>query len=282
MRLLIADSGATKTSWVFVDGDSEQHIGTSGLNPVFKSDNEIEAIIFEELLPQLPPKDIDQLYFYGAGCRLWSNAERVDKYLKEAFPKSVVEIKTDIEGAGRSLFGDETGFIVISGTGSSAGFIYEGKPVDLMSSKAYPEGDFGSGCHIGALVLRDYFKEEAPEFIIEVIEKNKRLDDEALFLQFQDSTKSKQIAAKVMRDVGGFANTEYLKTKVRISVNILLEKLNEYFKEELIKYPVKLTGSTAFYFESIFRDIFEEAGIEIADIQQNPIEGLKIYHKKKL
>ena len=282
MRLLIADSGATKTSWILVDGDKEQQINTSGLNPVFRADTEIEAIIFDELLPQLSNKHIDQLYFYGAGCRQWDQAERVEKFLKEAFPNSGIEIKTDIEGAGLSLFGDESGFIVISGTGSSAGFMHEGKLVDLMSSKAYPEGDYGSGCNIGALVLGDYFKGEAPDFIKEVIEENKKLDDEALFLQFQDSTKSKQIGAKVMRDVSGFIDTEYLKAKAQVTIKVLLNKLEDHFKEGLKQYPVKLTGTTAFHFETTFREIFKANGIDIKDVRQNPIEGLKKYHKERL
>ena len=117
MRLLIADSGATKTSWTIIDREKEEDFGTAGLNPVFKSDTEIESIIFDELLPLLSIKDLDQLYFYGAGCRQWDQAERVEKFLKEAFPKSEIHVKTDIEGAGLSLFGDESGFIVISGTG---------------------------------------------------------------------------------------------------------------------------------------------------------------------
>ncbi|MBO6525069.1 MAG: hypothetical protein JJ971_14670 [Balneolaceae bacterium] len=282
MRLLIADSGATKTSWALINRDEVHRIETSGLNPVYKADKEIESIIFDELLPQLSTKDLSHLFFYGAGCRLWSNAERVDRYLKEAFPKSEVEIKTDIEGAGLSLFGDESGVIVISGTGSSAGFMHKGDLVDLMSSKTYPEGDFGSGCHIGALVLRDYFKDEAPDFIKLVIEKNKKLDDEALFLQFQNPTKSKQIAAKVMRDIGEFIDTEYVKTKAQASIEMLIKQLETHFKEAFGKHPVKLTGSTAFHFEGIFREIFRRKGIEIVEIQKNPIEGLTRYHKKKL
>lgn len=278
MRILIADSGATQTTWATIVENEHSIIRTSGINPLLKADVEIEAIIFDELFSQLRSKEFDQLWFYGAGCREWKNSDRVMSMLKEAFPQSEIMLKTDVEGAGLASFGDGTGIVVISGTGSSAGFMKNGEMMDIMPSKAYPEGDFGSGCHIGALVLRDYFINEAPVFIKEVIDNNRSLSFEQLFLQFQSPNKSKQIAAKVMRDVGSFKDSDYVKEKAIISIEIQLEQLKNHFKEGLTELPIKLIGSTAFHFQTVFRKVFHDAGIEIADIQQNPIQGLIDYH----
>ena len=42
MTYLIADSGSTKTSWVYIDGDQRQEFETLGINPVRDSEEEIE------------------------------------------------------------------------------------------------------------------------------------------------------------------------------------------------------------------------------------------------
>lgn len=282
MRILIADSGATKTSWASLSGTDIQVIETQGLNPVLKADSEIESIIFEELLPQLATKVFDQVRFYGAGCKALKHANRLKHYLEEAFSKTEIFIKTDIEGAGIALFGDEEGIIVISGTGSSAGFMNNGKLIDSMPSKAYPEGDFGSGCYIGALILDDYFKNETPDFIGEIIDMHITSSYDALFVQFQDPKESKQIAAKIMRHIGNFKDTAYVLDKARASIEMLLKELQNHFGEELHKLSIKLIGSTAFYFEDAFRNIFAEEGVEIIEVKQNPIQGLIHYYTKNL
>lgn len=278
MRILIADSGATKTTWASVANNEHSIISTFGMNPLLKADVELEAILFDELFSQLSSKEFDQIWFYGAGCREWKNSDRVMSLLKEAFPKSDIKLKTDVEGAGLSSFGDGTGIVVISGTGSSAGFMKNGEMMDIMYSRAYPEGDFGSGCHIGALVLRDYFDGDAPDFIKEVIKNNHSLSFDQLFLQFQDPNKSKQIAAKAMRDVAIYKDTDYLKDKAIVTIETLLEQLRNHFKEGLTEFPIKLIGSTAYHFQTVFRKVFHDASIEILDIQQNPIQGLIAYH----
>jgi len=282
MNILIADSGATKTSWASLLGNDVSIIQTQGLNPVLKVDSEIETIIFDELLPKIPSKDVNQLWFYGAGCKKWKNSERIYFLLKEAFPKSEIKVKTDIEGAGLALFGNEDGIIVISGTGSSAGFMHKGELVDIMPSKAYPEGDFGSGCHIGALVLSDYYSGDSPDFINEVIDSQRTLSHDELFIQFQNPEKSKQIAARVMQDIGSYSTSDYLKEKANHSFEMLIEQLIKHFGEGLEQFPVKVNGSTAFHFDEVFRMAFKHNGITINEIHQNPIQRLINYHSIKL
>lgn len=280
--MLIADSGGTKTTWALMQGEEKFIFHTSGLNPAIKVDLEIETVIFDELIPQLPSKKIDSIYFYGAGCKAWENAARIKKYLQEAFLKTEIFIKTDIEGAGISMFGKESGIIVISGTGSSAGFMMDGILEDIMPSKVYPEGDFGSGCHIGALILADYFNEETPDFIEEVITKHRALSFDELFLQFQNPVKSKMISAKVMRDLNQLIDSDYIQIKAKTSIDVLITQLIEHFGEGLQHIPVKMIGSTAFYFENIFRELLMEIEVELVEVQKNPIEGLITYHKKEL
>lgn len=290
MSILVADGGATKTAWILISEDEEDDlvIRTSGMNPRLKVDSEIESVIFDELIPQIGSRKISELFFYGSGCRFWADAERMRFLLSEAFNSTDIKILTDIQGAGRAVFGEEEGIVVISGTGSSAGLIRGGWLVDIMSSKAYPEGDFGSGCHIGSLILRDYFTNQCPAEIKDLIDQKRKLDFDELFLQFQDQVKSKQIAAKAMRDIAG-ANTQTPESKAYVdqtaatSIRMLLNLMLSHFGEPTLNLtPIKFIGSTAVHFESVFRKVFGSANLEIVSVEQSPVKGLISFHKYRM
>ena len=288
MSILIADAGATKTSWAVLKGDEEQIVRTSGINPVLKVDAEIESVLFDELAMLISTSGIDKVYFYGAGCGSFPQAERVRKLLAELFRKKEIAIKTDLEGAGLAIFDQAKGVVAISGTGSSAGFMEGGKLVDIMPSKAYPDGDFGSGSHIGSLIMHDYFAGELPASIQKLIDSRRKLNLDELFIQFQDPIKSKLIASKALADIvndPGFGepmHQEYLKRLVLESVEQFYDQLKAYFKNALAVQPIRFVGSTAAVFESIFRDFYKTKGILIDDVQRSPIHGLIRYHKNQL
>lgn len=285
MSVLIADAGATKTSWACIAEKEITEVTTSGINPTVKVDSEIESAVFDELLPRIQKCDVSELIFYGAGCKAWAHSERVRKILKEAVPKAEVIVKTDIEGAGLSLFGSREGILVISGTGSSAGYMKGGKLLDMMRSKAWPEGDLGSGAHIGALILNDYFAGNAPEAVRQLIDTNRKLSEDELFVQFQNPDRSKQIGAKATRDVAAMyeitgEGVGYLSEIVRTAVNELLDQLEDHFKTSLQNTPVKLVGTTAHHFEPVFRECFSARNIEIEEIVKSPLAGLITFHQQ--
>ena len=63
--ILIADSGSTKTDWLFAEDASKvERRQTLGINPVHMSEEEVEAVISALECPQSP----HAVYFYGAGC----------------------------------------------------------------------------------------------------------------------------------------------------------------------------------------------------------------------
>jgi len=287
MSIIIADGGATSTTWAELKGDQEQVLRTSGINPSIKVDAEIESVIFDELGMLLNSSVVDEVFFYGAGCADFKRANRVKRILKEAFRNAEVTINSDIEGAGISLFNLSTGIVAISGTGSSAGFMEGGNLVDIMPSKAYPEGDFGSGSHIGSLILKDFYTGEAPIAIKKLIESRRRLTIDQLFVLFQDPTKSKMIASKVLADVvtsNEFDNPihkEYLKRLVFESLDPFFNQLKSHFKNALALQSIRFVGGTVAVFEEYFREYFRKKGLIIDDIQRTPMRGLINYHREQ-
>lgn len=285
MSILIADGGATSTSWAVVKGNGHQIVRTSGLNPTLKVDAEIESVIFDELSLLINSSLVSEVYFYGAGCDEFKNSNRIKRILSEAFRKAEITVKPDIEGAGLALFAKQTGIVVISGTGSSAGFMHEGSLVDIMPSKSYPAGDFGSGAHIGSLILKDFFVDEVPVEIKELIQARRRLSIDELFVQFQDPMKSKLIASKALMDVITSAefdkpmHQEYLKRLVFEAIEPFFDQLKHHFKNALAQQSLRFVGGTVAVFEHHFREYFRTKGLIIDKIERTPINGLIEFHQ---
>lgn len=277
MSVLIADSGATKTSWVLLSGDSRKEIHTRGLNPHLLSDNEIERILASELLSEVGSLSIDQVYFYGAGCKAKEQAQRIEAQLKAKFPESEIQITTDIEGAGLALFPKKTGILIISGTGSNAGLMSNGKLIDSMNAEAFPNGDFGSGSHIGSLILQDYKKGTLPSSIKDTLDKTPEFS--------AIKSVSKLLASNALKEVvtttGSLEDSlskKYVDDHARSSITLLANQLCSYFGASISQNHVKMIGTTAVYFEAVFREVFKTVGIRLSDIVQNPMEGLINYH----
>lgn len=281
MSFIIADGGATSTIWAEISENQEKIIHTRGINPSLQSDSEIQAIIVNELIPLIKPSSVEKIYYYGAGCAATARANRVKNILGKVFVDSFISIKTDIEGAGISMFGRSNGIIAISGTGSSAGLMKEGSLVTMMPSEGFPEGDFGSAAHIGALLLHDLNEGIAPSQLMDIVKaKNMKQMIELLL-----DAKGKRIASSVLADVVTskvFEQLEikdYLKSLVHKALNPFYNQIIWNFKNLLDKYPFCYIGGTAAVFEHDFREFFKTKNIAIQNIQRSPIRGMINFHR---
>ena len=116
--ILIADSGSTKTTWMEVE--SGNMVVTEGLNPHFTNEEQFLAACnvvcqqFSILNSQF------SITFYGAGCGLSAQREKVATWLSKAFGTSDVHVETDMLAACRATAGDQPALVAILGTGSNA------------------------------------------------------------------------------------------------------------------------------------------------------------------
>lgn len=54
--MIIADSGSTKTTWRLVKETKDSvDISTEGINPYFQTKDDIEQILYTQLLPNVAP-----------------------------------------------------------------------------------------------------------------------------------------------------------------------------------------------------------------------------------
>ena len=160
---LYCDSGSSKALWS--DG-SEGFFRTSGCNPRFLDEGALEAVLREELFPQLPqgPIAVTEVFFYGAGCAAAIDRERVRKVLQKAFPNAPEPVvDSDIVGAATLLCTGREGVVCILGTGSNC-VRWDGRQiVDAVPALGFYVGDEGSGAELGKRLLKGYFYRELPD-----------------------------------------------------------------------------------------------------------------------
>ena len=153
---LIADSGSTKTEWCLLINNKPALFTTQGMSPYFVNTSQVEEIIIKEVFPFIKKKKVDEIYFYGTGCKNPANKKMFKKIFNKLFPGAKVVVDNDLSGAAKALCGDEKGIACILGTGSNSCY-YNGKKIVKNSpGLGFILGDEGSGAYLGKKVIQHY------------------------------------------------------------------------------------------------------------------------------
>lgn len=276
--IAIADSGTTKTSWVFVDPNKKlYHYKTVGFNPYYQSPDNIATNLKEGLIPNLDFSDatISKIFFYGAGCELQEKREHVGTGIRAAFPNAEILVSHDLLAAARALFGDSEGIACISGTGSNS-CLYDGKSiVKNVHSLGLFLGDEGSGGYKGKLLIRDYIRNSMPAHIHELFEKQ-FTDRTADIL---DKVYTKEFPSRYLASFTTFLtaniNEPYVQELVYKSFAELIDRCVSKYNSNA---PIGFIGSIAFYFQDILKKVGQDKGLTISKIIKDPLQDLAEYH----
>ena len=279
--LLIADSGSTKTDWVFTNasGDAPVFFKTKGLNPNVL-DNETLSLILNDILLFIDDSTaVKEIFFYGAGCSSDANKLRLSTLLSQLFTYAQITVFGDIDGAVNAVKDHRPCIVAILGTGANSCFT-DGENVFANDfSLGYILGDEGSGTYFGKRLLRDYFYKILPLELEnsfkatygltrdELIEKVYRTPAPNEFIASYLPFFSQHIQHPYCNYFIDFGLTEFLK--------IYVLRFRDYQQLE-----VHFVGSVAQHFESILREACAKLEIKVGKIIASPIEGLLEYHIK--
>jgi glucosamine kinase len=280
MAILIADSGSTKCEWCLISNGRKQIIETQGASPYFLNESQLVAMMQQELLPALKKKIPGEIYFYGTGCAAAANRAMVKRAIKKIFPEAKIEVEHDLTGAARALCGRGKGIVAILGTGSNSGF-YNGKKITRNSpGLGYVLGDEGSGAYLGKKVLQYYLYKTFDAKMHEAFNKKYHLvAAEILDAVYKKPLPNRYIASFVLflaENRGHF-----------MIENIIEDGLWDFFSMHLAHYsesgkiPVYFTGSVAFGFQDILKELCKAFGWQAGKFLAKPMDGLIAYHKKK-
>lgn len=274
---LIADSGSTKTHWCLIkDGAEIQHFFTKGINPFYQTKDEIGSEIDIHLMPEIQHFEVDNIYFYGAGCSFPEKKAIVADALGLRFRDAVIEVQSDLLAAARSLFLHSEGIACILGTGSNSCH-YNGDEITAnVSPLGFILGDEGSGAVLSKTFVADCLKNQVPKQLSEKFFQQYELTPAVILEKVYKQPFPNRFLATF---------TPFLLENIGDPsiYNLVFSGFNSFFVRNVKQYSVNnlkvgFVGSVAYYFADILKVSAAENGLEIGNIVQSPMDGLIQYH----
>jgi glucosamine kinase len=277
---LIADSGATKTAWTLLGGPRKKTVQTQGISPYYFTSEQITEVLKTELLPQIKNASIDAIHFYGTGCADDTNKKLVSKGLRGAFAgKAPIKVESDLMAAARALCGHDKGVACILGTGSNS-CVFNGKKITKNNpAPGFILGDEGSGAYLGKKLLQYFIYNTLDEELMHKFNLQFKTDyREILRNVYKEPLPNRYLASftPFLSDNRGHYMIE----------NIIEDGISDFFSTHLYKYgetwthPIHFTGSIAWHFKDIIKDLCASFELQLGKIIKTPMDGLVAYHNQ--
>jgi glucosamine kinase len=240
----------------------------------------MEKIIRAEVIPFLKKNKVDEIYFYGTGCKNPVNLKMIKNVFKHIFPGASIEVDHDLSGAAKALCGNEKGIACILGTGSNSCY-YNGKRIVKNSpGLGFILGDEGSGAYLGKKVIQ--------HFLYNIFDDDLRARFDAKFVttdsEILDSVYKQPLPNRYLASFAIFLAENRGHYMIE---NIIEDGLNDFFYTHIIRYresvklPVHFTGGIAFGFKDVVEQLCKGYDLQLGNIFKSPMEGLIQYHLKK-
>lgn len=279
--ILIADSGGSKIDWRIIEKDgSIGQANAPGFNPYYQPIEDLRKSVQEILVPKIKD-DVDKIYFYGAGVSSTKNQLTIKSTFLEFFPQAQIEIGWDLLAAARALCGHEPGIACILGTGSNSCF-YDGKNITAnVANLGWILADEGSGSNIGKKFLVDYLREKMPASIAQAFHQRFPLTREEFLEKIYQQERPNAFLASFTRFIFQHLKEQYC-------YKLVYDSFAEFYENTVMKYEnyknlkVHFTGSVAFYFSDLLRQVANDKGITVKNILEAPIAGLTLYHQNEI
>lgn len=274
---LIADSGSSNTTWSIIDNSGLiMQTTTPGINPFYQSTGEIQDSILTTLIPETNEFNIEQIFFYGAGCSFPEKKATVADALRYFFPQAHIEIESDLLGAARGLFQHQKGIACILGTGSNSCYYDGTQIVKNVPPLGFILDDQGSGAVIGKLFVADCMKSLLPEWLCEKFFSEYNLIPE----EIMESVYKKPFPGRYLASFTPFIAEHIDEPSI---FNLVYDSFDAFLMRNVMQYDldeieVGFVGSVAYHFKDTLEIVASERNIAISQILQDPMEGLIRFH----
>lgn len=268
--ILIIDSGATNSSWKFIDASEKSH--------TFKSNGfNLATAPIEQL--SIPVTDLDytltqKIVFLGAGTGEESQEARLQERLLDTFHNADnVFIGSDLHSAGLALSFKQESVVSILGTGSNC-CLFDGLNIkEGVNNLGYILGDEGSGFSMGKRILQDYFYNKMSTPNKERFEVHFPLSRRALVDKiYLEKTNVNSYVASFSKFLQ-FSDSSYRR-------HIAYDCLDDFFTQQLLEMAkvkgitCNFSGSISYHFQDIIKELCIKYNLKIGNIIQNPIDSL--------
>lgn len=277
--IIIADSGGSKIDWRLLKKDgSIGQTQTEGFNPYYQPIEHLTKIVTKSLIPEIA-ETVSKVFFYGTGVSSEKNQQLIQTVFKNHFTEANIEIGWDLLAAARALCGREPGIACILGTGSNS-CLYNGeKIIGNVANLGWILADEGSGTSLGKKLIFDRFRKKMPAKLEEQFNARFPWSREEVLERVYQQEKPGAFLA-------GFAKFIFQHLKEPYCYNLVYSSFLEFYENNVMKYDnyeklkVHFTGSIAFYFSDVLRQVANDKGITVKNILEGPIAGLTLFHQK--
>jgi glucosamine kinase len=279
--ILIADSGSTKTSWYYFNGeDYSEKISTTGINPFFRTTEDIQGELQKDLLPKTDLK-IELIYFYGAGIINEEKGNIVRAALQHLFPLAIIEVHSDLFAAARATLQNEKGIACILGTGSNS-CLYNGSSIEEhVPPLGFILGDEGSGAVLGSKLAGDYLKGIMPKDLAQKFQKQFPYT----YAEFLENVYKKEKPNKFLAQFVPFLNENKNEHYCR---NLVEHAFDEFIQRNVKQYTgfnklkISFVGSVAWYFQEQLKAVLNRNELKLGHVLKEPLNGLVQFHLNKI
>mgnify|MGYP002857735619 CR=1 FL=1 len=281
--ILLADSGSTKTDWWLLDAHNElrAEYKTKGINPFHLSDEEIDEVLTDELLPQLEARAtaVSAIFFYGSGVRP-ELEEAMAKHLALRLPSATrVEAHGDLLGAARALLGTHEGVGCILGTGSNS-CIFDGQRIVANTPPlGYILGDEGSGAALGICLVNALYKGRLPQTVVDDFTQHTGMSLAQVVARVYRQPHANRWLASLSPFIHERLCMDEMRYLVVSNFRLFLQRnVAPYRRPDL---AVSFVGSIAWHYRDELAEALRAENLLLGKVVRSPLGGLSEFHDLK-
>ncbi|MXV13942.1 N-acetylglucosamine kinase [Hufsiella ginkgonis] len=272
--ILVADSGSSKTDWILsLPGSEKLTFHSSGINPFFLTDKDITNMLMHT--PEIQPyvDQVEEIYFFGAGCSSPDKHEVVSNGLSGVFKNAFISVDNDMIGSAYATCGHHKGLTCILGTGSNISF-FDGQDVQPgFHGLGYILGDEGSGSFFGKKLITGYLNGQMPVSLQKPFKAKYDLTKDSVIHNVYKRPLPNRYLASFARFMAEHREHPYVE-------ELLKSGFREFVKSHVLPYPnyreynCHFVGSIAFHFQDALRNACEANGVHVGKVLEKPIVEL--------
>ncbi len=275
-NILVADSGSTKTAWLYSGNTAHEQFTTGGANPFFRSTADMVKEWKESPVEKLRGR-VSHVFFYAAGVVNDEKAAVIKIALQDFFPEAEISVESDLLAAAHATLGNNSGIACILGTGSNS-CLYNGKSIIAhVPPLGYILGDEGSGAVLGRQLLGDYLKGTMPEELIYEFKQKYPVEYTEILNRVYRQEKPNMFLA-------GFV--PFLKEHIRNAycTQLVENAFDLFVSRNVAQYagyrtqPIAFAGSVAFHFQEQLKAVFLKKNLTLGEIVKEPLVNLLNHH----
>ena len=276
-KIHLFESGSTKTTLLStdvtdLDGSDVKKVDLPGYNP-----NRSTDILLRKLEEHNAIDSNDLVYFYGSGLGNEQHKIALARFFQERVNHGAVEVYDDITGAGRALYGNDTGILAIMGTGGCIAWYEKGEIHERRGGYGYLIDDVGGGYELGKLIISHWLNNDWPTALDNEISATIGIKKE-IFTGEYYRQRDLALVAALPKLIVKYTADEMIRF-------IVIDYFKTFFMRHLLPlahkkgaHKIKTTGSIAKAFNEIIRETGNLFNLTIENETQYPALDLLKYH----